>query len=93
MLRLSGIARLDENIYTLSAALCSSLYSILNGELKGMICEICVGLNFPTFNKVILEVLGLELGQPRSPLVPYSESVKEAVEKDLQAMGFFEWSK
>ena len=53
---------------------------------------VCVGLNFPTFTKVVLAVLGVDVGQPRPPLSPYSDAVKDAVAKDLQDLGFSEWS-
>jgi dihydrodipicolinate synthase/N-acetylneuraminate lyase len=54
--------------------------------------HISAGLSFPAFTKVVLTALGLDVGQPRPPLSPYSDSVKEGVKEDLRKLGFFDWS-
>lgn len=49
------------------------------------------GLSFPGGTKTILRAIGLDVGQPRSPLSPVSEATVDKVRKDLKAIGFFEW--
>jgi N-acetylneuraminate lyase len=49
------------------------------------------GLSFPGGTKAVLRAIGLDVGQPRSPLSPVTEATVEKVRQDLKAIGFFEW--
>jgi N-acetylneuraminate lyase len=50
------------------------------------------GLGVPAFPKLIMKLLGIDCGQPRLPVAPYTDSVFHAVSEDLTSIGFFDWA-
>jgi len=49
------------------------------------------GLSYATVASVPLKALGLDMGQPRLPMAPYTDETVEAYKKDLKEIGFFDW--
>jgi len=49
------------------------------------------GLSFPGGAKALLRAMGLEVGNPRLPLSPISDSTVAAIKEDLTKIGFFDW--
>jgi len=49
------------------------------------------GLIGPNASKVPLKILGLDMGHPRLPLSPHTQTQIDAFKKDLESAGFFEW--
>jgi len=49
------------------------------------------GLSYATVASVPLKALGLDMGQPRLPMAPYTDEKVQAYKKDLEEMGFFDW--
>ncbi len=51
-----------------------------------------LGLSIPGGTKAILRCLGLEVGDPRTPLSPVSAETIASLKKDLKDIGFFDWA-
>lgn len=43
--------------------------------------------------KSIMKLRGLDVGYPRLPVMPLDDDQVAALKKDLQDIGFFDWSK
>ena len=57
-----------------------------------ILCMSCVDLSIAQGSKAIMQIVGLDVGNPRLPLSAVTENLLANIKADLTEVGFFEWA-